>query len=201
MSHLEDYVQQENEGIISHLIELNENKRLRRTEMSSLKNEQKMRLKFNQYAYSTAYKRLQRAIEDNNDYEIYSAIGELLLWVMTTHEWHKEHGSSKYLKRTLENKKGVLLYGLAYAYNSMKHNMKLFIIHEKQDGFTFERVDFSKLDFRPFTVHWIKAADLLEEGFDNQRRNYIKHIEGKEVIETFNDVLIFLNNENQTILF
>ncbi|MBU8773177.1 hypothetical protein [Cytobacillus oceanisediminis] len=169
--------------------------------MSDLKYEERMRLKFNQYAYSKAYKRLKMAIDENNNHEIYSSIGELLLWVMTTHEWHKVHGQSDYTKRARKDNKGTLLFGLAHAYNSLKHNMKLFVMHNKHDGFSFENVDFSNFDFRPFIIKWIKADNLLDEGYDNQRRNYINFIEGKEVLETFDEVLIFLNNENQTLLF
>jgi hypothetical protein len=173
---------------------------LRGCEMSKLNYEQKMRLKFNQYAHRTAYKRLKTAIEENNDHEIYSSIGELLLWVMTTHEWHKIHGQNGYEKRALEDEKGILLYGLAHAYNSMKHNMKFFVMHNKQAGFSFESLDFSNLDFKP-TIHWINSNNLLDEGFENQKRNYINHIEGKEVLSIFDDVLIFLNREFQTLYF
>jgi hypothetical protein len=169
--------------------------------MTNLKYEQKIRLKFNQYASRTAFQRLEKAIIENNDHEIYTAIGELLLWVMTTHEWHKEHGLEDYQERVRKDTRGVLLLGLAHAYNSMKHNMKLFVMHNKHEGFSFEKIDFSNLDFRPSTVHWVKAVNLLDEGFINQQRNYIKHLEGKEILTTFDDVLKFLNNENQKILF
>jgi hypothetical protein len=168
--------------------------------MTELKYEQKMRLKFNHYASRTAYKRLEKAVEEANDHEIYSAIGELLLWVLTTHEWHKEHGLTDYLKRAGQDEKGVLLFGLAHAYNSMKHNMKLFIIHNKT-GFNFNNLDFSNLDFNPYAVRWVRAINLLDEGLPNQQKNYVRYIEDKDVLKTFNDAQIFLNKEMQTLFF
>lgn len=168
--------------------------------MPELRYEQKMRLKFNHYASRTAYKRLEKAIEEANNNEIYSAIGELLLWVMTTHEWHKGHGSADYLIRVGQDGKGVLLLGLAHAYNSMKHNMKLFVIHNKI-GFNFNNLDFNNLDFRPYAVRWIRAANLLEGKYPNQQRNYVRYLEDKDVLETFGYALIFLNNEMQTLFF
>ncbi|SDM17088.1 hypothetical protein [Bacillus sp. OK048] len=168
--------------------------------MSELKYEQKMRLKFNHYASGKAYKRLEKAIEEANDHEIYSGIGELLLWVMTTHEWHIEHGLPDYLNRTGEDEKGVLLFGLKHAYNSMKHNMKLFVIHNKT-GFNFNSIDFNNLDFSLYAVRWINAPNLLDGGYPNQQRNYVRYLEGKDVLETFNDALQFLNNEMQTLFF
>lgn len=169
--------------------------------MTNYSYEQRMRLKFNMYSYSTAYKRLTKAIEENNDHEIYAAIGELLLWVMTTHEWHKEHGAKEYQSKTRSDKRGMLLYGLAHAYNSMKHNMKLVVMHNKEEGFSFEKMDFSNFDFRPFKFCWIKAGNLLEGKYPDQKKNYIEFIEGKEVLKTFQEVLSFLNRENQHILF
>jgi hypothetical protein len=168
--------------------------------MSELKYEQRMRLKFNNYACSTAFKRLEKAIEEANDHEIYTAIGELLLWVMTTHEWHKKHGLADYFNRAEKDKKGVLIFGLAHAYNSMKHNMKLFVIHNKA-GFNFNNLDFNNLDFNPYSVRWIKAVNVLDEGYQNQQRNYVRYLEEKDVLGTFKDVLLFLNNEMQTLLF
>jgi hypothetical protein len=168
--------------------------------MSELKYEQKMRLKFNHYASRTAYKRLEKAIEEANDHEIYAAIGELLLWVMTTHEWHKKHGSADYLNRAGKDEKGVLLFGLQHAYNSMKHNMRLFVIHNKS-GFNFNNLDFNNLDFNPYAVRWIKSVNLLDEGLPNQQRNYTRYLEDKDVLKTFTDVLLFLNSEMQNLLF
>lgn len=169
--------------------------------MSNLNYENKMRLKFNQYAYSTAYKRLNRAIEDNNDHEIYSAIGEMLLWVMNTHQWHIEHGETDYKDRSLNDERGVLLYGLAHAYNSMKHNMSFFTIHNKT-GFSFENFSLIELDLRPVVIRWINSKNVLNDArYKKQQENYIKYIEGKEVVDTFESVLLFLNNENQKFYF
>ncbi|PLR76140.1 hypothetical protein CU633_17270 [Bacillus sp. V3-13] len=169
--------------------------------MGELLYEQRMRLKYNLYACRTAYKRLENAIKENDNHEIYAAIGELLLWVMTTHEWYKKHGNPNYLQRLKEDSHGVFLFGLSHAYNSLKHNMKLFILHNKEDGFSFNNIDFNNFDFRPYKLFWVTSVNILDEGFENQRRNYEKYIEGKDVPDTFNSALIFLNQEAQSILF
>ena len=169
--------------------------------MSKLNYEQKMRLKYNQNASRTAYIRLSKAIETYDNNGIYSSIGELLLWVMTTHKWHKTHGLIDYDSRRMSNENGLIISGLSHAYNSMKHNMEIFNIHNKKQGFSFSSFSFSNLDFRPYTVHWIEAGKLLNGKYENQKQNYITYIEGKEVLKTFNEALIFLNKENEKHLF
>ncbi|MEC5422399.1 hypothetical protein QGM71_02700 [Virgibacillus sp. C22-A2] len=162
--------------------------------MSDLKYEHKMRLKFNQYSSRTAYKRLKEGINTNNDHEIYAATGELLLWIMTTDEWHLEHGMEDYIDRRNKNKNGMLLNGMRHAYNMMKHNMGFFQIHQKEGGLKFP-VRFP-VNFK-ITVRWVVAGEVLNGTYPNQKQNYIKHLEGKEVIQTFSQVLTFLNVENQ----
>jgi hypothetical protein len=169
--------------------------------VSDLLYENRMRLKYNHYAYTTAFRRLKNAIEKNNDHEIYTAIGELLLWVMTTHEWYIKYGLSDYEERAKQDNNGTLLYGLRHAYNSMKHNMNFFVIHNKKQGFSFDNIDYSNWDFRPIIITWSKAINKLEEGKETQIVNYKKHIEDQEVLETFEKVLVFLNSEYQKVIF
>lgn len=119
--------------------------------MSKFLYEQRMRLKYNMHAYQKVYKRLEKAIENNDDHEVYAAIGKLLLWVITTHEWHKVHGEKDYEKRRNSNDKGLIISGLLHAYNSIKHNMELFTIHYKKGGFSFSDFSFSEFDFRPYS--------------------------------------------------
>ncbi|MFS0864135.1 hypothetical protein [Fredinandcohnia sp. 179-A 10B2 NHS] len=163
--------------------------------------EHKRRLKSNQYAYTTAYRRLKIAIEEYNSNEIYSAIGELLLWIMNAHDWHLKHGFKDYKTRCKKDKKGVLLYGLRHAFNSMKHNMKFFTIHNTLQGFSFDNFSFDNMDFRPYTINWVIKDGLLDEGCKEQQENYVKHLEGKEVLDTFDDVILFLNNEFNKVYF
>jgi hypothetical protein len=49
-------------------------------------------------------------------------------------------------------------------------------------------------------VVWMKAGDILEGDKPRQKQNYIKHLEGKEIFDTFKKVLTFLNKENDEIL-
>lgn len=150
------------------------------------------RLRNNHYAINNAFQRLKDAVDSNIDVDIYVATGEMLLWIMTTSEWHLEHNEG-YRQRRNKDKKGQLLFGLLHSYNLMKHNMEFITLHQKEGGFSFP---FSfPVVFPPITVHWAKAGDLLVGKFESQKENYVKYIEGKEIIDTFKDVLFFLNQE------
>ncbi|WP_117168878.1 hypothetical protein [Paraliobacillus sediminis] len=158
----------------------------------------KMRLKFNMYSSRTAYNRLEKAIEENNNHEIYASTGELLLWVLTTDEWHKKNGDSNYESKRDNSDGGKIMSGLRHAYNMVKHNMDLFEINQKEGGRKFP---FSfPMTFPEIKVFWIpgKTLDGLHK---NQKENYIEHIEGKEVLKTFSQALTFLNQESQKYIF
>lgn len=147
------------------------------------------RLENNHYALGKAYQRLKKAIDLNHDEEIYSATGEMLLWVMTTNEWHLKH-NKEYRHNRNNSDSGRILFGLLHAYNSMKHNMIFVKIHEKEGGFTLP-ISFP-LSAPPITVHWI-SAEKVNEGYENQVDNYKKYVEGREILETFEQALSFLN--------
>ncbi|WP_420768767.1 hypothetical protein ACNR9V_03305 [Parageobacillus thermoglucosidasius] len=155
------------------------------------------RLENNHYALEKAYQRLQRAIGSYHDQEIYTATGELLLWVMTTHEWHKKHNKG-YLDRLKKSDKGKILLGLLHAYNSMKHNMDFIKIHNKVGGGLTFPITFPAF-FPPAIVCWIKAGDVLEGKYPSQKKNYEKFIEGKEVLGTFELAIEFLKEEYKNI--
>lgn len=148
------------------------------------------RLKNNHYALQKAYQRLVEALELNHDGEIYAATGEMLLWMMTTNEWHIKHQKERYKKIRNKSKTGQILFGLQHAYNSMKHNMNFIKIHEKEGGFEFP-IEFP-IESPPITVHWT-SVDKLSEGYEDQVENYTRYVEGKEVLETFEQALSFLN--------
>lgn len=167
--------------------------------MFEFQEEYKLRLSKNRYALKIAYQRLRSAIENNNDDEVYAATGELLMWVIATDEWHKEHGCDDYVERRDKSEDGVLLKGLLHAYNMMKHNMRFIQIHHKEGGFSFP-ITFP-FSIPPVTVHWRLAGEVLNGKYDKQKQNYIKHIEGKEIIETFNTALTFLNYESSKFYF
>jgi len=158
----------------------------------------KMRLRFNKYASRTAYERLKNAIRENADLEIYASTGELLLWVLTTDEWHKIHGASDYEQKRDRNTNGIIMSGLRHAYNMMKHNMGFIQIHQKEGGL---RTPFTlPMTLTEVKVIWMPAGEVLNGKHPNQKNNYINHIEGEEVLETFTRVLTFLNQESRKYL-
>ncbi|GIN38446.1 hypothetical protein [Heyndrickxia oleronia] len=155
------------------------------------------RLENNRYSLEKAFERLKNAIKQREEQEIYAAIGETLLWFLTTEEWHKKHNRG-YKKRKESDENGEILFGLLHAYNSMKHNMEFMTIHKRQGGFRFPMA--FPVSFPHITVHWIKSDNVLEEGYPTQKRNYKNYIEGRDVLQTFELALEFLESEYEKII-
>ncbi|WP_137744828.1 hypothetical protein [Robertmurraya siralis] len=157
------------------------------------------RLENNHYAANKAFQRLKDAIKSIDDQEIYAATGEVLLWVLTTDLWHKKYNMG-YKRRKNNNKDGQLLFGLLHAYNCMKHNMDFIQIHSKEGGFEFPfEIPEEGFEFLPITVHWMKAGEVLEGDWPEQKTNYERYIEGKEILSTFEIALEFLTTEYKNI--
>lgn len=154
------------------------------------------RLENNHYALEKARERLRVAIESRDKKEAYAAIGELLLWVMTTEEWHWKHNKG-FKRRRNRHEKGQILFGLRHAYNSMKHNMIFYQIHDTPVGFTFPFT--FPVHFKPLNILWTAADEKLEEGYDTEIKNYKAYIEGKNVSFTFNEAIEFLYEEYERI--
>lgn len=154
------------------------------------------RLENNHYALEKARERLRAALESRNNKEIYTATGELLLWVLTTDEWHCKHYKKKYTDRRDNDVKGRTLPGLRHAYNAMKHDMNFITIHQKKGGLTFP---FSfPLSFPPITVRWTSGDDLNVRS-ESQAKRYKECLEGNEVSDTFDTVIEFLYSEYERI--
>ena len=158
---------------------------------------QKMRLKLNHLATKAAYERLLTSFRESNDLTLYASTSELLMWVITTHDWHLNNGDSNYKRRMELDEKGILLYGMRHAFNMMKHNMDFMYIHEKTSDLV---LPFDIGSVPTLIVVWMEAGEILEGDKPKQKTNYIKHLQGKEILSTFQDVLSFLNRENNKIL-
>jgi len=169
--------------------------------MKELKYEQSIRLMFNHNSIRLSFQKLEKAIssDDLDDQEIYTTVGELLLWVVTTDEWHKIHGLRGYKSRRNKDEDGNIIFGMKHAFNMLKHNMAFFQIHRKDGGFEFP-ISFP-MEIEEITVNWMPAGDILIGKYPDQKENYIKYLEGKEVLETFSKVITFLNKEYANIRF
>lgn len=167
--------------------------------MKLLPYELSMRLMFNNNSVRDSFQKLKVAIKSKDNQEIYTAIGELLLWVVTTDEWHIKNGLDDYKQRKGKDEGGKILYGMRHAFNCLKHNMSFFQIHHKEGGFSFPIS--SPLKIKEITILWMAAGDILNGEHVNQKENYIKYLQGKEVIETFENVITFLNKEFAKIQF
>lgn len=164
---------------------------------------EKMRLKFNIYSYRMAYKRLESAIEQENNNEVYASVGELLLWVLTTEEWHFEH-NDQYKKYKNSNENGLIIYGLRHAYNMVKHNMQFFEIYQKHNGSEFNSLVFNEGVFNSSTEYrWINGINVIDqdESRGKQYENYVTYLQDKEIEDTFKDAITFFNKINEPFLF
>jgi hypothetical protein len=162
-----------------------------------ISSQQKLRLKLNHVASQSAYQRLITSFREQNDEVFYASTSELLMWIITTHDWHLKNGHPKYQHRMENDKNGVLIYGMRHAFNMMKHNMQFMQIHEKTSDLV---LPITIGEVPRLIVVWMKAGDILEGDKPRQKQNYIKHLEGKEIFDTFKKVLTFLNKENDEIL-
>ncbi|WP_336822931.1 hypothetical protein [Sporosarcina sp. USHLN248] len=176
-------------------------------ESKELLSEHLGRLENNHYAIEKSRVRLDAAIERRDNKEIYTAIGELLLWTLTTEEWHWKHNKTLN-KRRNRNKNGQVLLGLRFAYNAMKHNMNFYEIHyDNTKGFSFP---FSfPIHFEIKNILWVKTDEkfeytndfhnVKEENYKKQLSNYRRYIEGKDVSITFDKAIEFLREEYERI--
>jgi len=156
----------------------------------------KMRLKANQYAYATAFKRLKEAIKQKDNNEVYSSIGELLLWVITTEEWHWKYNEKQYKQEKKLSEGDLVVFRLRHANNMVKHNMQFLQIFNKRDSSGFNSSGFNKAKFnQPVEYRWLNAKNVLDtdDSHENQVENYIKYIEDREIIGTFDKAITFLN--------
>lgn len=154
------------------------------------------RLDYNHNSMNKANEKLRKAIEINDDQEIYEATGELLMWIITTDEWHKKWNNG-YRKRKSRSEEGQYIYGLLHAYNSIKHNMNFIKIHRTDGGLTLPMTFPAKIE--KITFHWIDSKGVLEEGRRDTIENYKKYIEGKELVATLDSSIKFLNRERNDI--
>lgn len=169
--------------------------------LKTLKFTQSMRLGFNHNSVRNSFQKLDNIVNEENpsDLDVYTAIGELLLWVVTSDEWHTKYGLSDYVSRRNQDEDGAILLGMRHAFNMLKHNMDFFQIHRKDGGLEFS-LEFP-IEFEKITLKWMLAGDILNGIHENQKGNYIKYLEGEEIIDTFRKVVTFLSGEYSRIKF
>lgn len=150
------------------------------------------RLENNIYALNLAYDKLKKSINDKIEPDIYASIGELLLWVLTTDEWHSVHNNG-YNDRKKFDEEGQILFGLKHAYNLMKHNMNFYKIHREEGGISFP-ISFP-LVIPEMKVVWESLVSDKNCKFKNQEKNYKTYIENRTVIEVFDKAIKYLKKE------
>jgi len=164
-----------------------------------------MRLKSNHYACRIALKRLKSAVDENDNHEVYAGIGELLLWVITTEEWHLKYNnqSNKYRQEKNTSESGLIVYGLRHAHNMVKHNMQFFQIFNKSGRTSFNSSTFNTTKINQSVEYrWMYAKNVLDtdDSKEVQIQNYIKYIQNKEIIGTFDRAITFLSKVSYPFL-
>ena len=165
--------------------------------MCKISSEKNLRLKLNHVASQSAYQRLITSFREQNDEVFYASTSELLMWIITTHDWHLKNSNPYYKHRMEKDENGVIIYGMRHAFNMMKHNMQFMQIHEKTSDLV---LPFAMGSVPRLIIVWMEAGDVLEGDKPRQKQNYIKHLQGKEIFNTFKKVLTFLDRENTEIL-
>lgn len=134
--------------------------------------------------------------EKQNSSSITAALSELLMWISISDEWHsKNDKEGVYNKFKSESLGGRYLKGLRYAFNSIKHVMS-FIKLIGTSGKKKWMIKTYYVEDYTTEVIWLNADPLIEydKKYENQRKNYIKYIEGKSVVETVDKAYEFLNS-------
>lgn len=159
------------------------------------------RLEYNHYAIDKSLERLKDALSRAIEKELYLEIGNLLLWVLTTDEWHCKNNTPGYTDRKKVDSKGILLFGLRHAYNLIKHDMKCIQLHRNhvESKLTFPlEIPEEGFELGSIQVLWEENKEF--KGYDNQKKIYLEQMNGKYVLLAFEEAIQFLQNEKQYYL-
>lgn len=159
------------------------------------------RLEYNHYAIDKSLERLKDALSRAIEKELYLEIGNLLLWVLTTDEWHCKNNTPGYTDRKKVDSKGILLFGLRHAYNLIKHDMKCIQLHRNhfESKLTFPlEIPEEGIELGSIQVLWEENKEF--KGYDNQKKIYLEQMNGKYVLLAFEEAIQFLQNEKQYYL-
>ncbi|MGA3675909.1 hypothetical protein [Lysinibacillus agricola] len=150
------------------------------------------RLEWSLEALKKSYSKLKQGITKEDDFEVYIALGESLLWICTTDEWLSKN-SRGYNKRKNVNNVVHIISALKYAINSFKHNKLLFKLHQSEGGFEFPG-EFP-FEIETITFKWC-YIEPDEKDFESQIKNYEKYFLGKEISHGIEEAFIFLEKEH-----
>lgn len=147
------------------------------------------RLELNIYALEKSIKRLEKAIQEGNELDVYSSVSEAMMWVCNVDDFYSNNGDNKeYIAFRNAESRGILINGVRYAFNSFKHNMDFVKIYKKSGGITFP-ISFP-LVFESVKFNWTEA-DQKFTGYKSQKMKYKELIEGKEILKVINNIFYF----------
>ena len=160
------------------------------------------RLKNNEYAMMKSFDLLKEAIGNFDRREIYKYIGELLLWIITTEEWHLKHNENSYTE-SKQNEGNQIISGLRAAYNLVKHNMLFDYLHTESNGLYAGENVFCGMGLyctSPTIIWDYFDSSIHELKYEKQAESYKKYLSGRNMILTFEKAVRFLEEENNKIL-
>lgn len=147
------------------------------------------RLELNMYGLEKSIKRLEIAIKESNELDVYSSVSEVMMWVCNIDDLYSNNGdNNEYIASRNVDSRGSLINGVRYAFNSFKHNMDFVKIYKKSGGITFP-ISFP-LVFESVKFNWTEADEKFK-GYKSQKLKYKKLIEGKEILAVFNIIYDF----------
>lgn len=147
-----------------------------------------------------------KAILNEDDFDIYLNIGNLLHWIIMTEEWHKKHNNkrNKYENDKREKNMIDLIRAVRFANNSMKHNMIFQILHLNPTAVACGSNEAICGTFSSGTsqVIWnkIKGFNSKKPWEIQQYESYIKCLELKSIKSTLRPVVSFLKTETNDFL-
>lgn len=143
---------------------------------------------------------LNKAILNEDDFEIYLNIGNLLHWIIMTEEWHKEHNNKRDRYENNKQKSDIvnLMRAVRFANNSMKHNMIFKILHLKPTAVACGSSEAICGTFSSGTsqVIWnkIRGFNSKKPWELKQHESYIECLELKSIKSTLSPVVNFLKD-------
>jgi hypothetical protein len=151
------------------------------------------RLARNHKAMDLAFSRLEEAMKDRDKDTGFISIAELLLWIITTEEWHKKYNQKVYSDQKRKDNCIDLMSGIRHAHNASKHDMEFVNFHESKGGFSFPMR--FPVKFGPIKGVW-STTDVYNDGsLEKQLKSYKKTMEGKEILETLKQAMEFLSRQ------
>ena len=161
-----------------------------------------------EHALEKAYKRLNDQVRNLNPYEvennnyddIFASVVEVIMWINIINQWHWDRRfQSNYEQFRNSDPYGKLIEPLRYCFNEIKHNTRLIEIQKVEIlSSMFGRARFSLTPFgaTKIIVVWsgegLRPDEQLKPQDKELKKKYLSLLKGTDVLQTLNNVILFL---------